>query len=230
MVIDVSVIFPCLNEQASIGDCVRETRSVLSSFGKSFEVIVVDNNSTDNSAVIAAANGARVVFEKNRGYGSAYLAGLRTSSGKFVVMADPDRTYSLKEIPLFLKRLENSADFVIGNRFSLGEKNIPLLRKAGNISLNSVFEFLYNIGIFDLHCGFRAIKRSALEKISLSEQGFPFALELVLECVDKKLSIEQIDISYSKRVGSSKLHAVFDGFRHLKFVFARKAVKAIKGN
>jgi len=227
---EVSVIFPCLNEQASIGDCVTETRSVLSRSGKSFEVIVVDNNSTDNSAVIAAANGARVVFEENRGYGSAYLAGLKASSGKFVVMLDPDRTYSVKEIPLFLKCLEQGADFVIGNRFTMGEKNIPLLRRAGNISLNRVFESLYHSGIFDPHCGFRAIKRSALKKISLSEQGFPFALELVLECVDKRLSIEQIDISYSERVGSSKLHAVFDGFRHVQFMLARKAVKAIKGN
>ncbi len=225
---EVSVIFPCLNEQGSIADCVADAKKFLSEMKLEHEVIVVDNNSIDNSATLAEAAGAKVVLEENRGYGNAYLAGLKQARGKFIIMADPDRTYDFADIPLFLEKLLGGSSFVIGNRFSKCSENIPLLRRAGNVSLNAVFDSLFDAGIIDPHCGFRGIKREALNKLELSEQGFPFALEFLLECIDKNISISQIEINYSERIGSSKLHALFDGFRHLRFMVLRKAGQAGK--
>src|SRR5690242_6868774 len=89
----VTVLFPCLNEEAAIGACVDRAKEALRTAGIEGEVLVVDNASTDRSAEIAAAHGARVVLETRRGYGSAYLRGFREARGEFVVMLDADGTY-----------------------------------------------------------------------------------------------------------------------------------------
>src|SRR5919205_3672600 len=95
----VSIVLPCLNEAETIADCVRDAFAVLRRKGLEGEVIVVDNGSTDGSAALAEAAGARLVHEPRRGYGSAYLAGFAQARGDFVVMGDADMTYDLAELP-----------------------------------------------------------------------------------------------------------------------------------
>jgi glycosyltransferase involved in cell wall biosynthesis len=101
----VSVIIPCLNEADSIEECVRRARRVLEDSGIAGEVVVADNGSTDGSAQLAAAEGAHVVHEPRRGYGSAYLAGFAAARGEYLVMLDADLTYDFDDIPRFVEHL-----------------------------------------------------------------------------------------------------------------------------
>src|SRR5438093_8202485 len=106
----ISVVIPCLNEEAAVGAVVDEARQAIEVLGNSGEVIVVDNGSTDRSAEVAAAHGAVVVEEPERGYGRAYLTGLSHARGDYIVMADADGTYPLRELGKFVESLEEGND------------------------------------------------------------------------------------------------------------------------
>src|SRR5712692_4047827 len=96
--LDVSIIIPCLNEEESVADCVSRARNWLERSGMSGEVIVVDNASTDRTAEVAAAAGARVLHEILRGKSNAFQTGMREARGQFVVMSDGDGTYDLSDL------------------------------------------------------------------------------------------------------------------------------------
>src|SRR5437588_8455401 len=108
----VSVVIPCLNEAENIQSCVTAALEAIVRMGVPGEVVVADNDSEDDSARIAEAAGARVVVERRRGYGSAYLAGFAASRGRFIVMADADLTYDFSEIPRFVEAMQNGAEMV----------------------------------------------------------------------------------------------------------------------
>ncbi len=112
----VSIVIPCLNEAENIELCVTAALEALARMGVQGEVVVADNNSEDDSARLAEQAGARVVVERRRGYGSAYLAGFAASRGRYIVMADADLTYDFNEIPRFVAALEDGAEMVIGDR------------------------------------------------------------------------------------------------------------------
>lgn len=131
----VSVIIPCMNEEMTIGSCVMKALSVLKREGLDGEIIVADS-STDNSAYIARSLGATVIIPQEKGYGNAYLEGIRYAKGRYIILSDADDTYDMDEIPKFLKPLrENNADFVIGNRLqgNIIKGSMPWLhRHVGN--------------------------------------------------------------------------------------------------
>ncbi len=112
----VSVVIPCLNEAENIEACVSAALEAIVRMGVPGEVVVADNNSEDDSARLAERAGARVIVERRRGYGSAYLAGFAASRGRYIVMADADLTYDFNEIPRFVEELEEGAEMVIGDR------------------------------------------------------------------------------------------------------------------
>ncbi|MCH8051766.1 MAG: glycosyltransferase family 2 protein, partial [Chloroflexi bacterium] len=114
--LDVSVIIPCLNEETSVGECVTKARAWLSGSGFSGEVLVVDNASTDATAEVARAAGARVIAEPRRGKGNAFRTGVRESRGRLIVMSDGDGTYDLSDLDPVVRPLEDGYDMVIGNR------------------------------------------------------------------------------------------------------------------
>ena len=216
----VSVVIPCLNEASNIEECVSRARRALDESDLSGEVIVSDNDSEDDSALLAAAAGATVVHEPNRGYGSAYLAGFAVARGRYIVMADADLTYDFGEIPRFVAELENGADMVIGNRM----KNIQpgampwLHRYIGNPLLSGFLNVLFRTGIDDAHCGMRALRRDVLPQLDLRTTGMEFASEMVIRAAKEHLTLSQFPIEYHPRGGESKLSSFRDGWRHLRFL------------
>src|SRR3954471_18695674 len=98
----VSVVLPCLNEAEAVGLCVQEAHEAFTAAGMSCEVLVVDNGSTDASAMLARQAGAEVIHEHRRGYGNAYVAGFAAARGRHVVMADADASYDLGEAVEFV--------------------------------------------------------------------------------------------------------------------------------
>ena len=216
----VSVVIPCLNEAGTIEECVSRASVVLEGKGLEGEIIVVDNGSDDDSGPLAAAAGALVVHEPERGYGSAYLAGLAAARGRYIVMADADLTYDFAEIPRFLAALEAGADVVIGNRMrNIHPGAMPWHhRYIGNPLLSGFLNLLFSTGVHDAHCGMRAVRREVLPRLDLRTTGMEFASEMVIRAAKEKLDVRQFPIEYHPRAGESKLSSFRDGWRHLRFL------------
>ena len=217
----VSVIVPCLDEEAAVGKVVDQAFAGIRVSGRTGEVIVVDNGSTDRSAEIAAAHGAVVVSERRRGYGSAYLAGLDAARGEYVVMGDADDTYPLSELRGFVDRLESGDDLVIGSRFkgTIHGDAMPFLNRfVGNPVLTGMLNVLFGVKVSDAHCGMRAVRRDALPVLDLHSTGMEFASEMVFKAYRRGLTVSEVPIDYYPRVGESKLNRFGDAWRHMRFM------------
>jgi len=220
----VSVVIPCLDEEATIAACVRSAWDGIHAAGVTGEVIVVDNGSADRSADLAAAAGATVVAEAARGYGSAYLAGMRRARGDWILMGDGDGTYDFGELPRFLAA-GRDADMVVGSRLlgTIMPGAMPWHHRfIGNPVLTGMLNLLFGAGVSDAHCGLRMIRREAADGIGLRTTGMEFASEMIIEGARAGLVIAETPITYGARPeGSrSKLRSVPDGLRHVRFMLA----------
>ncbi len=220
LLVEVSVVIPCLNEAGSIAACVRAARSALDDGGYRGEIIVVDNGSEDGSGELAAVAGARVVEEPRRGYGNAYLAGLKEAQGKYIVMLDADMTYDAGDLPRFIGELEAGGDLVLGNRMEqIHPGAMPWLhRRVGNPVLTGLLNRLFDTDVRDAHCGMRAVRRDVLPRLALRTGGMELASEMVIRAAKLGLEIRQFPIAYRPREGESKLSTWGDGWRHLRFL------------
>jgi len=215
----VSVVIPCLDEAETIAECVTTARAVLDENHFDGEVVVVDNGSTDGSGDLARAAGAVVVDEQRRGYGSAYLAGLAAARGDYIVMVDADLTYDFREIPSFVKELDDGAELVVGNRMGgLQPGAMPWLSRIGNPILTGFLNALHRTKVRDAHCGMRAVRRSVLPVLNLRTVGMEFASEMVIRAAHEDLDVREIPIELHPRVGDSKLSPFRDGWRHLRLI------------
>ncbi len=216
----VSVVIPCLNEAENIESCVTAALEAIEQMGVVGEVVVADNNSEDESARLAQEAGARVVVERRRGYGSAYLAGFAASKGRYIVMADADLTYDFNEIPHFVEELEKGAELVMGDRMdNIQPGAMPWLhRYIGNPILTGLLNLFFRTGINDAHCGMRALRRDVLPRLDLRTTGMEFASEMVIRAAKENLKIAEFPIEYHPRGGESKLSSFRDGWRHLRFL------------
>ena len=216
----VSVVIPCLNEEENIERCVASALAVLAEHGIPGEVVVADNASTDRSAELAAAAGARVVHEPRRGYGSAYLAGFAAARGRYIVMGDADLTYDFGEIPNFVRELDDGAELVMGDRMdNIQPGAMPWLHQhVGNPILSGILNLFFKTGIRDAHCGMRALRRDVLPRLDLRTTGMEFASEMVIRAGKEELDIREFPIQYHPRGGESKLSTFRDGWRHLRFL------------
>jgi glycosyltransferase involved in cell wall biosynthesis len=215
----VSVVIPCLNEAATIAECVTRAREVLEAQRVATEVIVVDNGSDDDSANLARAAGAVVIDEQRRGYGSAYLAGFDAARGDYIVMVDADLTYDVLEIPRFLRELESGAELVVGNRMqNIQPGAMPWLSRVGNPLLSGFLNLLFRTNVSDAHCGLRALRRDLLPRLGLHSSGMEFASEMVIRASQEKAEVRELSIALHPRAGTSKLSPFRDGWRHLRLM------------
>ena len=217
----VSVVMPCLNEAEGVGLCVDKALRAMKRMGVRGEVVVVDNGSTDGSAEIAARAGARVIHERRRGYGAAYLRGFQEARGKYLVMGDADDTYDFSDIARFVEPLERGFDMVMGSRFKgtiLPGAMSWSHRWIGNPLLSGMLRLLFKTRVSDSHCGMRSFTREACQRMHLRTQGMEFASEIVVNALRENLRIHEISITYRARIGESKLVGLRDAWRHVRFM------------
>jgi glycosyltransferase involved in cell wall biosynthesis len=217
----ISVVIPCLDEEEAVGAVVDQAWQGIELSGRTGEVIVVDNGSSDDSAEIAAGHGANVVVEPRRGYGQAYLTGLEHARGEFVVMADADGTYPVAELGSFVEVLDAGADLVLGSRFEgrIHEGAMPWSNRwIGNPVLTALLNRLFGIRVSDAHCGMRAARRTSLALLDLHSTGMEFASEMVFKAFRRHLTVDEIPIEYFPRTGESKLNPFADAWRHVRFM------------
>jgi glycosyltransferase involved in cell wall biosynthesis len=218
---EVSVVMPCLNEEATVGLCVERAARALSDAGITAEIVVCDNGSTDNSADEAQRAGARVVTESRRGYGSAYMAGINASRGRMLVLADADGTYPLEDAPAFVRRVRDGGGLVMGSRFRgrILPGSMPALhRLVGSPGTRFLIRVLFGVRCSDPHCGMRAMMRETYEKLAPASRGMEFAIEMVVNAPRADVPITEIPITYAARAGESKLRALPDGWKLLRFM------------
>jgi glycosyltransferase involved in cell wall biosynthesis len=215
----VSVVMPCLNEEAAIGPCIEKIHRTFAAAAIDGEVVVCDNGSTDGSVAIAERMGARVVHQPLRGYGNAYLKGFASARGRYLVMGDADDTYDFTMIPEFLRALDGH-DFVTGSRYlDGGDAHIsPLHRWFGNPALTRILNLLFGTHYTDVYCGFRAFSREAYDAIRPVSPGMEFNLELAINAGLAGLRVKELPIVLAPRKGESKLRTFRDGWRSLRMM------------
>ena len=224
----VSFVIPALNEEGIVGKTIKSIPvDEIEEAGYDVEIIVVNNNSTDNTAQEAKDAGATVFLEKNRGYGNAYIRGFKEATGDIIIMGDADGTYPLEQSMDFINYIvDDGSDFVIGSRFkgTIEKGAMPALHQyIGNPLLTKMLNILFNYEYSDTHCGMRAFNKDALHKMNLTAPGMEFAVEMVIEAREKNLNIKEIPISYKKRGGGeAKLSSFTDGWRHVKYMLKRR--------
>jgi GT2 family glycosyltransferase len=203
----VSVVMPAYNEEENVGICVKEFLKT----GYVDEVVVADNNSSDKTANVAAKAGARVVSEKNQGYGFACRRALGEASGYYIILVEPDGTFDPEDILKFLA-YSKDFDFVLGTRTSKeliwkGSNMGPFL-KWGNWLLAKSLEIIHNgPHLSDVGCTYRLIKMPALEKIQVkfSVGGSHFSPEMMILALKSGIKTIEIPVNYKPRRGESKI-------------------------
>lgn len=224
---DVSIVIPCLDEADTLANCLSKARAAISESRINAEIIVADNDSTDNSAEIAKNNGARVVTVKEKGYGQALMGGIVAARGKLIVMCDADESHDLLEIPKFIAKLNENFDFVLGCRFPRGGGQIAadsmsfLHRWIGNPMFSMLVRRWYRVPVHDVNCGFRGFSKEFYEKLDLRCTGMEFAVEMVIKSSFQTKRIAEIPITHHPdgRVShAAHLRTFRDGWRTFRFL------------
>ena len=221
----VSAIIPCLNEELTLGICIRKAQEAFARRGIRGEVVVGDNGSTDRSVEIAESLGARVAHQPIKGYGAAITAAAAAAKGKYLIMADADDSYDWSQLDAFIDALEDGAELVMGNRFAGGIEAgamPPLHRYLGNPVLSTVARWLHRSPIRDFHCGMRGFTREAFARMGARSPGMEFASEMVINAHRVGLQIREVPIKLypDKRDRPPHLRSFRDGWRHLRLIIA----------
>ncbi len=211
----ISVVVPVYNEQQAIGHDLELIAETMEASGYEYEVIVVDDGSTDNTAEIARSKGVRLIQHPvNRGSGASRRTGIREAKGEIVVMADGDGTYPVQDIPRLLEHFP-VYDQVVGSRTS-EQGTWPLFRVPAKWFIRKLACYLTNVDIPDLNSGLRAFKKEVMLKfLYLLPDGFSCVTTMTLAFLCNGYTIKYAPIDYYKRVGASKFHPIRDTCNYL---------------
>ncbi|HSV67904.1 MAG TPA: glycosyltransferase family 2 protein [Mycobacteriales bacterium] len=220
--LELSIVMPCLNEAETVATCVRKAHRFLAEHHVAGEVLVADNGSTDGSAGLAAAAGARVVSVPLRGNGAALLGGIQAARGRFVIMGDADDSYNFLDLMPFLAGLRAGADLVMGNRFTGGiaPGAMPALhRYLGNPAFSFLGRLFFGSTVRDFHCGLRGFRRDRFAGLGMVSLGFEFCSEMVIKATFNGWRVVEVPTTLSPDGRSRRPHLRTwrDGFRHLRF-------------
>lgn len=214
--LDVSVVLPIFNERGHLEQEIKRIRAALDDSSYSYEIIAVDDGSTDGSAdLLAGIEGITLIRSaKNRGSGSARKIGTRTARGRVIVWTDVDMTYPNDEIPWLVGELKG-ADQVVGARTS-EEGTVKAFRVPAKWLIRKLAGYLVETKIPDLNSGFRAFRRDvALQYLSQLPPGFSCVTTMTMTFLAGGYTVKHVPIDYAKREGSSKFHWWTDTKRYL---------------
>ncbi|MGB0661364.1 MAG: glycosyltransferase family 2 protein [Mangrovicoccus sp.] len=201
----LSVVIPAYNEENAMADTVQDVRAAMDPTGLDYEIIVVDDGSSDNTRAEAIKTGVQVTWnDVNTGYGASLKRGIAQARYEYVAILDADGTYPARYLPDMLKMCETQ-DMVVGDR-GAAMKNVPTIRKPAKFILNSLASFLAERRLNDLNSGLRVFRKSELLPfIPLLPQKFSFTttITLCMSCSGKRMIYTPIE--YGRRVGKSKI-------------------------
>lgn len=201
----VSVVIPAYNEGAHVAEGIRSVRATLDATGWDYEIILVDDGSTDETARAAAETGVRVLrHPRNRGYGAALKRGIAHARFGWILITDADGTYPAESIPTLLDHGSQN-DMVVGAR--TGEQvAIPVERRPAKWFLRKLASYLAGRPLPDLNSGLRLMRRDLVERYEhLLPSGFSFTTTITLAAACNDHMIEYVPINYHARLGKSKI-------------------------
>jgi hypothetical protein len=200
----VSVVIPAYNEAAHVAAQIRDVDAVMRTTGWTYEIIVVDDGSTDDTAGEAATTGARVIRRlHNGGYGSALRIGIREASYDWVLIIDADGTYPAEAIPRLLEASDGNS-MVVGAR--TGRTVRETARKAAKWFLKRLASYLAGRRLPDINSGLRLMRRSLVEQYDhLLPAGFSFTTTITLAAACNGHPVAYVPIDYRARLGKSKI-------------------------
>lgn len=224
----ISLVVPCKNEASSLPSLFKLIPTYVD------EVVIVDNNSTDDTIEVAKKLGAVVVSEKRKdkrgiGYGYAHKTGLSVSTGDYIVTMDGDGTYPphhIRDVVCYME--DEDLDFVTCTRFPLlNHSAISKTRQLGVWILNTEVKLLYWYPMSDILSGMWVMQRSVIDKLSLTEGGWDFSPEIKLEAFSRPdVSFGQYHINHKPRDnGASKQKLWETGINHMKYILRRRLTK-----
>jgi glycosyltransferase involved in cell wall biosynthesis len=207
------VIIPAYNEEKTVGGIISETISIMDNTGLPYEIIVVNDGSTDKTGQVAYGQKVTVLSNgKNTGKGYSLRKALTQAEGDIVVTIDSDGEHQPKEIPDLIEPVLSGADVVSGSRFMSNNKHATTkLNRIGNFLLNMAIFALTGQSVTDSQTGFRAIKRSVLEELNLESNGYEIETEILVKILRKGFVFMEKPITCERRLYSiSKLKLLRD--------------------
>lgn len=214
--IDLSVVLPVYNEAGHLREEIDRIRKSLEESDYSFEIIVVDDGSSDGSdESLAEIDGIRVLrFRQNRGAGSARKYGTMVARGRYVAWTDVDMSYPNDELPRLLDEIDGW-DQVVGHRTS-EQGTVKLLRRPAKWFIRRLASYLTKVPIPDLNSGFRVFRRDvAMQFLYLLPRGFSCVTTITIAFLTNGYSVTWVPIDYAPRRGDSKFHWLVDTRRYL---------------
>jgi glycosyltransferase involved in cell wall biosynthesis len=201
----VSVVIPAYNEAAGVAEVVHGVAEVLTRSGVEYEILVVDDGSTDATAKMAEKASATVLRHRaNRGYGASLKTGILAAKHATICILDADGTYPLEAIPELLAEKER-ADMVVGARTGKAV-HIPLIRRPAKWVLNQLANYVTQTHIPDLNSGLRVFDRNiAIQYFNILSDQFSFTTTITMAMLCDKYAVKYVAIDYARRVGKSKI-------------------------
>jgi glycosyltransferase involved in cell wall biosynthesis len=197
---ELSIVIPALNEELTIGQFVDWCQEGLRRANVRGEVLIIDS-STDATAEVALAQGARVLKAPKRGLGRAYIDAIPFIRGDYVLLGDADCTYDFRNLEPFMAKFREGYEYVMGSRFRgyIEPGSMPALhRYFGTPFTTLLLNLLYGSRFSDIHCGMRGISRQALRRMDLQSQSWEYASEMVLKSVHMDLKTAEVPVRFYK--------------------------------
>ena len=211
----ISVILLAKNEEGNIEQVVEEAKKVAD------EVICIDGNSTDNTALLAEKSGAIVYKDSGKGKGDGVRLGLQKATGDILVLADADGSHNLKDVPKLVEPIKKGiADVVIGSRLLGGSDELHgsfsnYIRMVGAGFITLLVNLRFKTNLTDILNGFRAIKKSIVPSLNLKANGFDIEQELITSALKKGYKVTEVPShEFKRKSGKSKLPT----YKGLKFL------------
>jgi len=197
---ELTILIPAMNEELTVGDFVAWCHKGIREAGVAGEILIVDS-STDRTAEIALAGGARVLRTPRRGLGRAYIDALPYIRGRYVVMGDADCTYDFRQVGLFVDAMREGNEYAMGSRWrgSIEPGAMPKLHQYFGTPVTTwALNVLFGSRFSDIHCGMRGITRDALLRMGLVSQSWEYASEMVLKSVRMGLRTVEVPVTFLK--------------------------------
>jgi glycosyltransferase involved in cell wall biosynthesis len=202
----LSIVLPCFNEEENVGEAVANALAAARTCSERYEVVVVDDGSTDAtvnvlSDLIASDGHVRaIVHERNRGYGEALRSGIRAAQMDWVLLADSDLQFDLRDLEDFMP-LTGSADAIWGWRIL---RQDTLLRRFSASAWNRLMRALFALPVRDVDCGFKLIRASILRRFELQTTGAMISTELAVQCSAQGARFAEVGIRHHPRTAGEE--------------------------
>jgi glycosyltransferase involved in cell wall biosynthesis len=213
-----SIVIPAYNEEEAVGSVIDQIISVMEEADIPYEIIVVDDGSTDSTVQIIQERAVQLIRHPfNKGYGAALKTGIRKAKYDTIAIIDADGTYPAEELPKLASGI-GEWDMVVGARVGEGAEVSPL-RKVAKWFLTQLANYLVGTPIPDLNSGLRVFKKDiAMQFYNVLPSGFSFTLTITLALLSNDYLVQYVPTRYHKRVGKSKIRPIRDTLGFLQLI------------